>query len=197
MTMKVYKRAQFEGPSIFDSFSDTTETSTKTEKREVKQKEWTQYPTILTRINPFIITSNRKEKKFAEEIIRESPWGRITKFGPTLTQKDEDVLIAVLTHAKKYKDKQINETLAFEGSIVDIIRLITKSKRPGADSYKSIHKSLVKLSSTTVNLEIKSKNRYRRIMSNNIISFIDFNEKTKKIKVIFNPKFYAFYIEKN
>jgi len=196
--MKVFKKSQFKRKSVLELFDNVEQEKTITEIEKQHKKEWMQYPTILTRINPFITTSNRKTKDFSQEIILENSWGRITKFGPALTQKDEDVLIAVLTHAKEYKDKQINETLAYEGNIVDIISLISKSKRPSADSYKSIYKSLVKLSSTTVNLEIKSGNskRYRRVLTNNIISFIDFDEKTKKIKVIFNPKFYSMYIKK-
>jgi hypothetical protein len=196
--MKVHKKSLFEGPSFLDSLSDTTETSTKTEKREVKQKEWMQYPTILTRINPFIVSSNRKEKKFAEEIILESPWGRITKFGPTLTQKDEDVLIAVLCHAKEYKDRDIKRTLAYVGNIADIAKTLIKSNKPSGDTYSCIHKSLIKLASTVVNLEVKppSSNKYKRVLTNNIISHIDYCKKTKKIKVIFNPKFYSLYIKK-
>ncbi|MBT8763085.1 replication initiation protein [Desulfohalobiaceae bacterium Ax17] len=181
-------------------FNNTTgiDRNNKAKKAEKQQQEWMQYPTILTRINPFLITSNRiKEKKdFVNELILENSWGRITKIGPVLTQKDEDILIAILCYAKQYKDKDITGSLAYIGNIIDIARVLTKSKRPGKDTYSSIHKSLIKLASTVINLEVKSNNRFKCILSNNIILHIDYNDKTKKIKIIFNPKFYRLYIKK-
>jgi hypothetical protein len=197
--MKVFKKSQFKRKSVLELF-DVEQEKTITEIEKQQKKEWMQYPTILTRINPFLITSNRlKEKKdFTQELVLENAWGRITKYGPILNQKDEDVLIAVLCHAREYKDRDIKETLAYVGNIADIAKTLIKSDKPSGDTYSCIHKSLMKLASTVVNLEVKSasSNRYKRILTNNIISYIDYCKKTKKIKVIFNPKFYRLYIKK-
>jgi hypothetical protein len=198
MPIKMYKTIDVAKPNLINLMT-TCENKSVNKKNKIHKnpkKEWTHYPIALSRISPFLISSNRaKDTAYKEILIKKGPWGELTKYGPVLTVDDEDILLAILNLAKPVKIKG-KETLEFSGHIIEIANLIIKS-RPSVYTYNRIHTSLIKFQTTTIHLKVKINNRHRLILSSNIIASIKYNEKTKKIRVVINDEFYKLYIKKD
>ena len=149
-------------------------------------------PTDMTRTSPFFPMNRRemKDRPF-ESLTWETAWGRITFEGRRLAIYDESILFILLSRAAKHRSDTFLTTQH------EICKLV--GVKPATNTYNAIWQSIDRLAGTKVSLETwKGKGRNRKTvqaMTGTIISWAGKDDKTGKLKIIFNPYFLKMYAE--
>ena len=149
-------------------------------------------PTDMTRTSPFFPMNRRemKDRPF-ESLTWETAWGKITFEGRRLAIYDESILFILLSLAAKHRG----------GTFLTTQHEICKRAgvKAATNTYNAIWQSIDRMAGTKVSLETwKGKGRNRKAvlaMTGTIISWAGKDEKTGKLKVIFNPYFLEMYAE--
>ena len=205
---------------IMGAGSDANENATTIQKTIVSKGEFppennslVPYPTSIARVSPFFPMSknllNQKRIIFDEEVLTESSWGRLTYTGHKLSTYDEDALIGILVLLDQHKYRQYDTvegkcTYTYQGSLRALL-LAMGLKNPNDREYENVVKSLKRMVTSTLSLEIykrskrkdvKKKKIIERSNTVNILIFADWVEAKngeKKFKITINPYFAELY----
>lgn len=132
------------------------------EKESVSQEQlvFSFMPRSIARISPFFPMNRRdlKNRQY-QELTYESSWGAMTIRGVKLSMYDESVLLAILKLVMDNKQRTIKTE---QYQLINLIGV----KIPSKSSYKAVMESIRRLTSSTIELNIKDK----MIMMNTILS---------------------------
>lgn len=149
-------------------------------------------PTQMTRTTPFYPMSKREMRdRPAEKLEWETPWGKIAVSGERLAVYDETILLNLLLLVKKHRNE------AFETTQYELCKLA--NVKPATNTYNAIWKSIKRLSTTHIDLEIwEGKGKARKPiseMTGTIITWTRRNRKTGKLQIALNPYFIEIYAD--
>jgi hypothetical protein len=161
-------------------------------------------PTDLCRISPFFPMNRNdlKERTFIEEmIIMKNAWGEIQFSGPKLSTYEEDVLMAILAllnNADKRDETIIDGqgTYTYKGSFYPLIKLV-KGPKPNKTEYKRVYRALKLLNVSGFNLILFKDNKILKEQLSNILTYAEWDHKTKELKITLNPYFYEIFLRGN
>ena len=144
-------------------------------------------PTEMTRVSPFFVLSDSSKEEYTK-LTCENPWGKMTISGLKLSIHDEDVLMAIV----KLFLKQNSETVTTTRSEICTIMGVASGKA----TYESITRSLDKLITTLITLEIKDNKtgKHKLRMGSTILSGSK-EWDSGKIIVTINPYFKESFLD--
>ncbi len=175
------------------------------------QQMWTPcapMPTDMCRVSPFfpMRKNDMRERPFIRGlIIASNSWGEIRYTGPKLSTYEEDVLLAVLALLDSKKNRYVEEvegrsTYAYRGPLLPVLRLMGyKGKSYGKSDYKRVIEALALMTVAGIRLEIhglnsRGKRTVRRTIMTNLLTYADWNEEAKELKITVNPYFYEVFV---
>ena len=148
-------------------------------------------PTTIARTSPFFPMSKAemKNRPLYQDFVIENRWGRITISGPRLSIYDESVLLTLLVLAKKHKSDHIQTSFSEMCETMGVAR--------GANTYAAISASLKRFRQAVIDTELYKKDSEKkevaRLIGGAIVSSVDQETESGKIKVTLNPYFLALY----
>lgn len=170
-----------------------------------EQKVFAFLPHQLAKTSIFFPMSDRdlgEERRKISKIEHRTPWGWVVIEGIKLAIFEEDIFLALLKIAKENYREEKNVFIV-ETNMNRIINLVYGcagySKKNEEVILRTLkHFELVSFDLITGEWKKKGKERLEKkfIRSiGNIISGFDYDEKTKDLKIYFNPRFFAYFLE--
>ncbi|QLA18202.1 replication initiation protein [Desulfolutivibrio sulfoxidireducens] len=147
-------------------------------------------PTELCRVSPFFPMSRNETANrpyIADMVITKSSWGELRYTGEKLSIYEEDALLAVMAVLDSTRGD--HETYVYEGPALPILRLMGYEK-PNKTEYERLETAFRRMAGATFHLRIKGVMR----TTENIISKVAVDEKTRHFVIALNPYFAEQYI---
>jgi copper chaperone CopZ len=154
-----------------------------------KKLNYCPMPTELCRVSPFFVMSRTEmaHRPFLDdELIVENAWGDLKYTGKKLSIYEEDALVALIAVIDQKKDK--NE-YCYTGPGLPILKMMGYD-RPRSSEYGRLESSFKMMAGAVFHLRIKGVVR----TTENIITKISVDEKTRIFTIVINPYFYEMYV---
>jgi len=172
-----------------------------TPKKE-EQQIFAFIPHEMAKVSIFFPMSDRELKEDRRLIHKlppiESNWGRVEIEGVKLAIFEEDVFLMLIKIGKD-KIKSIKGQYILETSLPEVAKILYGNAGYTKRAYNLIKRSLDHFELTRFQLTLfnkGSKKEVGRIISiGGIISRYDHDEKTHKLRIYFNPHFFAYFLE--
>lgn len=147
-------------------------------------------PTELCRVSPFFPMSKNEmaTRTFVQDlVITKSSWGEISYTGEKLSIYEEDALLALLAILDAMRREK--EAYIYEGPALPILKLMGYEK-PGKVEYQRLEAAFQRMAGARFTMFIKDVIR----TTENIVSRIAVDQKTRNFVVALNPYFAEQYL---
>jgi hypothetical protein len=156
-------------------------------------------PHEMAKVSIFFPMSDRElkeERRLIQKIEHESSWGKIVIEGVKLAIFEEDVFLAIIKIAQE-KIQHIKGQFVLETPIQEIARILYGEAGYTKRAYNLIKRTLDHFELVRFELTLfkDQKKEGQMISIGGVIQRYDYDEKARKLKIYFNPHFFAYFLE--